>query len=234
MDIKDMHYDFKMKLNKVDSQQNRNFLIPEIDWILNEALDIFIRNSAFPKIKNSQGFEKNTRLTEDLRTLVKRNTEVKVDNNTVYLPSDYAYFISGNVLMNKGKCSDVVGRLIIQQNDDMFEEDPFTKSSFEWRVVNAVFTERGIELHTDGTFSNKKVLLTYIKRHPFMNFSSGFGNGEYRLPSGQLINRDCNCLLPEHTHSTIVDIAVAIVSGKIESQAYQLMFNKLNKVDQFE
>lgn len=228
-----MHYDFKKKLNKVDSQQNRNFLIPEIDWILNEALDIFIRNSAFPKVRNSQGLEKNTRLTDDLRTIVRRNMEVKVDNNIVYLPHDYAYFISGRVVMGKGKCKEVIGRLKIQQNDDEFEEDPFTKSSFEWRVVNAVFSEKGIELHTDGTFTNERLFLTYIRQHPWMNFSSGFANGEYTLPSGKRVKQDCNCLLPKHTHSTIVDIAVAIVTGEIQSQAYQVAFNKV-KLNQFE
>jgi len=36
MTVKDMHYDFKKKLNKVDSQQNRNLLIPEIDWTHND------------------------------------------------------------------------------------------------------------------------------------------------------------------------------------------------------
>ena len=37
MNISEMHYDFKKKLNKVDSEQNRNLLVPEIDWALNEA-----------------------------------------------------------------------------------------------------------------------------------------------------------------------------------------------------
>ncbi len=33
MSIKRMHYDIKVKLNKVDSQQYRNLLIPEIQWL---------------------------------------------------------------------------------------------------------------------------------------------------------------------------------------------------------
>lgn len=233
MTIQDMHYDFKKKLNKVDSQQNRNFLIPEIDWLLNEALNIFITNSAFPKVRNTAGFEKNSRVTEELRPLVNHNVELEVDGNTVYLPHDYMFFVSANVIMRKGKCDKVIGRLIVQQHDDRFEEDPFTKSSFEWRVVNALFTDKGIILHTDGSFENKKVLLTYIKNHPYMNFSSGFSKDGYKLPSGKVVSKDCNCFLPAHTHSTIVDIAVAIVTGEIASPSYQIMFNKL-KLDQFE
>ena len=48
MTIQDMHYDFKKKLNKIDSQQNRNLLIPEIDWTLNEAQELFVKITAFP------------------------------------------------------------------------------------------------------------------------------------------------------------------------------------------
>jgi len=51
-----MHYDLKVKLNKVDSQQYRNLLIPEIDWALNEAQNIFIKNIAEPR-KMQQMFD---------------------------------------------------------------------------------------------------------------------------------------------------------------------------------
>ena len=40
MNIREMHYDFKKKFNKIDSQKNRNLLVPEIDWSLNEAVNI--------------------------------------------------------------------------------------------------------------------------------------------------------------------------------------------------
>jgi hypothetical protein len=37
MTAREMHYDFKQKLNKIDSQKHRNLKVPEIDWKLNEA-----------------------------------------------------------------------------------------------------------------------------------------------------------------------------------------------------
>ena len=43
MTIQEMHYDVKMKLNKVDSQQYRNLIIPQVDWILNEAQELFVK-----------------------------------------------------------------------------------------------------------------------------------------------------------------------------------------------
>ena len=49
MSVKDMHYDFKTKLNKLDSNLYRNLQIPEIDRKLNEAMFIFIKSIAEPR-----------------------------------------------------------------------------------------------------------------------------------------------------------------------------------------
>ena len=95
MTVQDMHYDFKMKLNKLDSQQLRNFLIPEIDWLLNEAQELFVKWVAEPRIPNGLGLETNQRSIDDIRVLMKRDTEKMVkdleteDEWETKLPSDY-------------------------------------------------------------------------------------------------------------------------------------------------
>ena len=43
MTVEEMHYDFKLKFNKLDSQDYQNFQVPEIDWILNEAQWVFLK-----------------------------------------------------------------------------------------------------------------------------------------------------------------------------------------------
>lgn len=230
MTIEEMHYDFKKKLNKVDSQENRNLLIPEIDWVLNEALTIFISNNASPKTKSYSGFEKTQRNIDDIYPLVIRDKSIPVTNNKVILPEDYMFYISSEVLANKDECSDKC-RVIIQQQDDRFEEDPFTKSSFEWREVNAIFTNEGIQLFSNN-FTNEVLLLSYIKKHPYVCYPLGFTDEGYMLPSGKILNENVNCILPEHTHSLIVDIAVAITSGEIGLPETQLKFQKL-QLNQF-
>ena len=57
MDVREMQYDIKFKLNKVDSQQNKNLRGPEMDWAINEAHEIFIKTIAEPRIQNHLGFE---------------------------------------------------------------------------------------------------------------------------------------------------------------------------------
>lgn len=228
MTIKDMHYDFKKKLNKVDSQQNRNLLIPEIDWALNEALELYVKIIAQPRMKSYFGFEVNQRSIDDIRTLVVNNQCLNVINNVVALPPEYWHFIKGNITMSKDSCVNVKGTFHLRQHDDDFENSPFDKSSFEWRTVNGVFFDGGIKVYDDGTFTNNQLCISYIKKHPYIHNAQDFRTGTYKLPSGIVLTGTSSCVLPEHTHREIVDIAVLLVTGEIQGQDYQLKLQKLN------
>ena len=220
-----MHYDFKKKLNKVDSQKYRNFLIPEIDWVLNEACELYIKFIAEPRLRNHLGFEVNQRTIDDIKSLVKNQNDsvnqFNIINSEVTLPTDYLFYISSHVLMSKGECSDVVGKVFIRQHDDLFEISPFDKSSFEWRTVNAVFFENGLKFFSDGSFDITKFCLSYIRKPVYMHNAEDFRNGEYSLPSGILLSNTQDCDLPDHTHREIVDLAVMITSGEISDPNFQ-------------
>lgn len=227
MTIKDMHYDFKKKMNKVDSQQYRNLLIPEIDWALNEAQELFVKMVAEPRLRSHLGFEKSQRNIDDIRTLVVNNNCLDVLNETVSLPEDYWHFIKANTEMSKGDCTAIKGKFHVRQHDDDFENSPFDKSSFEWRTVNGVFYENGVKFYTDGSFSVDKFCVSYIKKPSYIHNAEDFRNGTYSLPSGVALSGSVNCELPDHTHREIVDIAVLLVSGEIGTPDYQVKLNKL-------
>lgn len=233
MTIQDMHYDFKKKFNKIDSQQSRNFLVPEIDWTLNEAVELFVSLIASPEIKNFAGFEVDQKRTDDIRTLVvspktDTNASISIVNNIAPLPTNYWHFLKGEVIANKSKCGDRVLRLKPQQHDDEFEESSFNSSSYEWKTVNGIFFNAGIQVFNDGTFTNKTLNLTYLRRHVYMHNAADFKAGTYTLPSGVALTGRVNCELPEHTHREIVDLAVLIASGEIADPTYQIKLQKLN------
>ena len=153
MAIADLEYAFKSKINKVDSAQNKNFLIPEIDLALNEGMELFIKMIAQPRLKKDYGFEKNQRSIDDIRTIVMDNVSCSLaqgSSDTYVLPADYWFFVKGYVEMSKGTCTNKMGRLYIRQHDDEFEESPFDRSSYEWREVNVVYTSNGLKLYESG------------------------------------------------------------------------------------
>ena len=83
MTTREMHYDFKQKFNKIDSQKNKGLLVPEIDWLLNEAAELFVKKVATPKFDNVLGFETSQRVTEDIKTIVVGGTWLPVTNNII-------------------------------------------------------------------------------------------------------------------------------------------------------
>lgn len=227
MTIKDMHYDFKKKLNKIDSQKYRNLRIPEIDWVLNEAQELFVKLVAQPRLKTQLGVETTQRTIDDIKALVVHNQCLVVNSNIVSLPKDYLYFLRGRIKMNKGECCNIEGIFYPMQHDDEFEESYFDKSSFEWRTVNGLFTREGIQLFDDGTFENKELCLSYIKRPLYMHNAEDYSNGKYKLPSGKELIGTQDCELVEDTHREIVDIAVFITAGELQMPDYQLKLAKL-------
>lgn len=236
MTIQEMHYDFKKKFNKIDSQKNRNLLVPEIDWTLNEAEEIFIKCIAEPRFKSYLGFETSQRTIDDISSIVVPGLDIipTVGEDTggyILLPDNYRHFVKGTANLTKGACTSKA-RVYVRQHDDMFEESPFDRSSFEWRTVNVVFDEIGLKTFTDNTFIINDVRITYIRKTKYMHFASGFRAGGYNSPSGVPLIGTENCELPEGTHREIVDIAVLLASGEVQASDYQLKLAKL-KLNQF-
>lgn len=233
MNIKEMHYDFKKKLNKIDSQQYRNLKIPEIDWVLNEAAEIFVKYIAEPRKANALGFEINQRTIDDIRSIVVDEDDseaIAVTDDTATLPTDYWFHLSSHVQMSKGDCSDKRATVFLRQHDDAVRDSPFDDSSFEWRTVNARFYENGIKFIKDSDFTIDEFFMSYIKKMAYMHDAEDFGSsGMYKLPSGDTLSGTQDCELPSGTHREIVDIAVLITTGELESQvSYKFKREKLN------
>lgn len=232
MSIQNMHYDFKKKLNKLDSQKYKNLKIQEIDWALNEAYGIFVKTTAQPRIANQLGFESNSRTINDIRVLVNESKPadaIVFDERSyrVELPEDYWFLVSSFALGNKGNCQDRLETNEVQ-HDDRHEESPYNQSSFEWRETNFRFYSGGLRFFTDETFTINKVYLDYIRTLKYMHFASGVQGGTYKLPDGTILTGTQDCELPKELHAEIVDIAVLIATGELQMPDYQVKMAKVN------
>lgn len=232
MTIGEMHYDFKTKLNKVDSQQNRNLRVPEIDWALNEAQELFVKIVAHPRYRTLNGFEKSRRNLDDIRTIVIPDAELtySVESNDEYkvvLPVDYWFYVRAYAKIEKEGCETRKARIEERQHDDLFEESVFDRSSYRWKKVNATYDKTGMRLYTNGDFSIKGVNMAYIKKLAYIHNAESFQGGEYKLSPGVTLTGSVDCELPETVHREIVDLGVLIVSGNLQIPGYEIKFNKL-------
>jgi len=244
MTIREMHYDFKFKHNKVDTQNHRNLVVPEIDWLLNEASELFVKLIAKPRLRNHLGFEVNQRTLDDIRTIVVNNdndtnNEIPVTNNIGVLPDDYWHHIRSYAKVSKGSCKDQHARIVLRQHDDKFNESKFDRSNFNWRFVNALIYQNNIKFYTNGDFTVERYCISYIRKMVYMHNAQDFnisatGVGSYnRLDAGNTtLTGRVDCELPEHTHREIVDIAVALATNYSQNGDYNLKLNKLQSFNQ--
>lgn len=227
MTTRGMHYDFKQKLNKIDSNQYRNLKIPEIDWKLNEALNIFILNQYAPKIERNSGFETSQRNIDSIRPLVKKEffktSQIGKKEFLLTLPRDYTFYLSLNAEMKRGSCEPIMTRATFVQHDDYFERTEFYSSSYEWEQVNFRFVDKGVVLYSDGSFNIDRVELTYLRKHSYIHNAQDFlPTGSYKLDDGTILTGMVNCELPDFTHSEIVDIAVLVSTGDLQKPDFEI------------
>lgn len=221
MTIKEMHYDFKTKLNKIDSSGNRNLTVPEIDHLLNLALELFVENIAFPRKSglNIKGFEKGTRNIEEIRPLVKTTSFTK-SGDYFLIPDSYWFYVKSEAICSKSNCSNISITPTVRQHDDDFQNDVFNKSSFEWRELNITFDQNGIKPYIND-FSVDTLNVTFIEKHPYLHNAEDYTGGTYTKLDGTILTGTQDCLLIDSTHKYIVDIAVLIASQNLNSTNLQ-------------
>jgi hypothetical protein len=237
MTVREMHYDFKQKLNKIDSQKNRDLYVPEIDWKLNEAQELFVKMIAQPRYAKELGFEYNQRSIDDIRTIVVNqsltqgmNTTKNDDNSySTILPPNYWFYIGARVYAKTVNCKadTLMKKVVIAQHDDENEVSPFDRSSFKWRHVNIRFYNEGVKVFTDGSFEITKVCYNYLKHPVKIHNAQDWRGGTYTTLDGTVLTGSQNCELPIGTHSEIVDLAVLLTAGDLALPEYQYKQNKI-------
>lgn len=234
MAIENMHYDFKSKLNKIDSSKYRDLSIPQIDWRMNEAYEVFIR-MLNPKYAKLIGMEKSQRNIDDLYPLVVNPidcistfVETGVNYQVVALPDDYMFFLSLDCEAVKDSCTRTIHNLTIVTHNDKFLTTEFYSPSFEWNEIPVRFLDKGLKVFNDGTFTINKLCINYIKKPSYIHYAQAMGVTGYTLPNGDVLTGKQDCELPSHTHKEIVDIAVLIATGELQIPDFNFKMTKFN------
>lgn len=229
MTIKEMHYDFDLKLDKVASLTKENFNKAEKDWLLNEGIWVLLKTKYGIANKYRAGFEMTQKRIDDLSTLHVKYPDqpglqpIVHDNSVLELPLEnlkykYLYLTRGYADVIYSNCSKKVSLREIQ-NDDLNTvlQDPFNKSSIDnFIVVNfgksSESSGASIYIYPD-TLNIGKIYLEYLKHPARVSF------GGYTYIDGvEYPEQDCD--LPEGVHPEVVDTAVAIAAGIIEHPNY--------------
>jgi len=231
MTVAEMHIAFRFGMDKLDSVNYPNFEEEEIDLLLNQGQDRFVKQRYGITNPKRTSFEETQKRTEDLKELVKHvniqpaaNT---LDNITPYarfvtLPTDHWFIIQERVVQQCDKCNETplyvetvtIGNSTLYNNVNgkYAEVRPVQHNEID-KVLNDAFKQPDydkvlrlmedgrVELITSSVCTATVYRLRYLKK-----------------PNRIDITTPTNCELSEHTHQEIVDEAIKIALEGVEAK----------------
>jgi hypothetical protein len=193
MNISEMHYDFDIKFDKVDSLQQRNFNQAQKDWLLNEAQWVTLKTNYNLNDLNNRGrigFEMTEQRIQDLKNLHIKSpapqpavlaTSISSELYEIDLSGllyEYLFVTRIQAQITKGECTKIVS-VGITQTDDLNNalSDPFNRPEFNTGDILGVYGRStqntttqnnpygagSLYVYTDGTFTVDSIFIEYIK-----------------------------------------------------------------------
>lgn len=211
MTTQEMHNAVRLGVQTFDSYTHDLVLPEEIDVILNQMQDKFIKQRYY-FLSNTKGvgFEGSKKRLHDLQSIVK-SSYISTDDDVILVPADCLYLVS---------IQEDIEYLGIQLNNVKVElveherlldllNNPFRTTNH--KNILATLQGQELTLHTKNKFILIGCKFTYIKIPRKIDISSP---------------NTTTCELPEHTHNEIVDMAVQDILEKLESPRYKTIINE--------
>lgn len=225
MTILEAHREFKFRLDKMDTLNYPNFLPEEIDLVLNNAQERFIKQRYGVNNIKRQSFEETQKRTEDLKNvtinavltpLAYASDNIDLNARFLTLPTNHWFTVQERCNITCTICGSSVTNLVevIPTSHSEFSKvikDPF-KQPTETKVLRLMEAGR-VELISSCTIVDYR--MRYVKQ-----------------PTPVSITTNTTFELSEHTHSEIVDLAVSIALEGIEgkrTQSFNPLINNTNE-----
>lgn len=235
--IRELHYQFKLNMDRVDSLSNPDFNVAEIDWLLNEAQLIFVKQRMNPSSNPKQrGFEQSQKRIDDLGNLVIKYplqdgvTPLNPASGIYEVPLvnlsfQYLYLISSwvDAEITPG-CTKKVPLKFTQHDDYRYAlEDPFNSAGEEFIPYNIgrASNSSNEALYIYSPYTISKVYIEYIKVPQRVSY------GTYQYLDGVTYPEQTLETSPS-THQEIVDIACLLAGSNTQNPEYiQLRQSKI-------
>lgn len=208
----------KQRLNKLASFDYDNIECWQIQEAFNKAQYEWVRRQIYGINTRKEGSEESTGLVDDLQVLLKSQKILPSKKKYYYeseLPEDYLYFNRVDAFAISECCRDK-RRMVIYQTEEanmgiLLTSD--TKGpSFDWGETLATLVGNKVRIYTNDEFDITDVSITYFRKPQEVLFLDCIN------PSTGLINlADQECELKDDVAEIIVDQAVTILAGDIES-----------------
>ncbi len=232
--VSELHYDFRIKMDRVDTLSQQDFNDAEVDWLLNEAQMVFVnRRFSYNSNPKQTGFENSQKRIDDLSTLVVKYPTQPPILTTMVSPGVYEADLSETVypylhLLNafvdlsiSEGCTFSGVPLRFVQHDDLREslKDPFESSSYDAVLYNLGRSSSGTSTSIyiyGGNLPLSSISSVYVE---YLKVPSRISLGTYTYIDGNTYPA-ATSELPNSVHSELVDIACELAALNIENPEY--------------
>ena len=213
---------FQQRLNKLASFDYDNIECWQISEAFNKAQREWFRRQVHGINLKKEGSEQSVAIIDDLQKFISVD-DLKGENMKSYfktdvIPKDYSYFIKISAAATKEECKNRPMKVYLAEeaNSDILIGDPFKGPSFDWGETYATMDTNRFKIYTNDKFHIESATLSYYRKPLDVTFDNCVN------PATGQINGDQECEFKDDIAELIIDEAVAIIAGDIESfQQYQ-------------
>lgn len=207
----------KQRLNKLASLDYDNIECWQIQEAVNKAQIEWTRRQLYGINIRKEGAEQSSGLTDDLQRLMQHvvlNTLDRGIYNRAELPSNYLHYVRTDVFAKQECCP--ARRMTVYEveeaNISIILDNKDKQPNFEWGETVSTIMNNNLKVYTNGKFEITECHLIYFRKPREIQF-----NGCTNITTGLPFTVDQECEFNDDVAEVIVDAAVAILAGDIES-----------------
>lgn len=207
------------RLNKLASNDYDNIECWIIVESFNKGMIEWVRRQIRGNNLFQDGDEQSRRRIDDLQRLLV-DTKLAITNRGIFyestdiLPADYLEYKRIDVMANSECCSDrpMLVYLAEEDNRSQLLRDEHKKPSFEWGETFSTLIANKARIFTNDDFELEKARLTYYRFPVYIEIAGC--SDPYTLDVSPV---DVECEFKDDIIELLIDEAVAIIAGDIES-----------------
>jgi len=207
----------KQRINKLDSQDYDNIQCWQIVEVFNKAQVEWVRRQLHGINLVKEGDEQSTRRKDDLQVLLSLLTLNPLKRESYFqcnIPGDYLQWKRIDTFAKKDCCDKRRMAVYLAEEGNLTQllRDKSKQPSFEWGETFATLINNTIHIYTNDEFDVESASLVYYRQPrkvQFLNCSDPY--------TGVASTADIECELKDDIIELIIDEAVSLLAGDIES-----------------
>ena len=207
----------KQRLNKIASLDYDNLECWQIAEAFNKAQIEWTRRQLYGINIRKEGAEQSSGLVDDLQRLMTHEYLTMTDKGIFYqvaLPTNYLHYVRTDIFAKQECCPE--RRMMVYEveeaNISVILDNKDKQPNFEWAETVATLMDNKLKVYTDNKFDITQCHLIYFRKPQEVQF-----NGCININTGFNYITDQICEFNDDVAEIIVDAAVSILAGDIES-----------------